>query len=66
MKRIYAAARLLEHGPLEIGEFKRITGWRGRSAEVALRDLQFCGTVVHRRVGRRHVYALANPVRRPA
>lgn len=42
--RTYYAKRLLEHGPLTLGEFKTITGWLdGRSAESALKNLRVSG-----------------------
>ena len=39
MKKTYAAKRLLEHGPLTMSEFRIITGWKGRTAEAALKSL---------------------------
>jgi hypothetical protein len=45
MKKTYAAARLLEHGPLTLGEFIEITGWCKGTCEWALGELISLGTV---------------------
>ena len=39
MKRTYAAKRLLEHGPLSMGEFTEITGWKSTQCRRTMRQL---------------------------
>jgi DNA-binding transcriptional regulator GbsR (MarR family) len=64
MTRAYAAARLLEHGPLTFSEFLAITGWRKQRAWAVLE------TLVSRRVVqftealgcRRRVYMLVGGI----
>jgi hypothetical protein len=62
MTRTHAARRLLEHGPLTATEFREITGWKGRTSEVVLRQL--CQSRIAKRVadarGFRYVYRLAS------
>lgn len=60
MKRTYAAARLLEHGPLTFGDFRTITGWPSCIADTVLRRLVDREVVTIKNInGRRH-YALAS------
>jgi hypothetical protein len=60
MTRTYAARRLLEHGPLTLGEFLAITRWPYRAAQAALTHLIEAGAVQAEKVGpHRNVYRLA-------
>jgi hypothetical protein len=58
--RTYYAKRLLEHGPLTAVQFREITGWKGRTPEIVLRQL--CETGAARQVpanGGRYLYELS-------
>ena len=57
MTRTYAAKRLLEHGPLTLGEFMTITGWKSYGGCVqVLGRLRAAGVI---RLTRRGAYAVA-------
>lgn len=60
MKKTYAASRLLEHGPLQMGELIAITRWDRKVCEWAMQELVKMGIVVAERVGHnRNLYRLA-------
>lgn len=46
MPRTYAAARLLEHGPLTMREFVEVTGWPYRACRRTISWLQATGRIV--------------------
>lgn len=48
MKKTYALARLLEHGPLTMGEVLEITRWKRKTAEFAIRELRAAQIVTAR------------------
>lgn len=60
MTRTYAAKRLLEHGPLTMGEIVTITGWPVRVCRRALQNLEQTGIVL------RDSYRACRPVYRLA
>ncbi len=45
MTRTHAAYQLLRHGPLDLGEFQEITGWKYRACVRAIRTLRQRGKV---------------------
>lgn len=53
MTRTHAAYQLLRHGPLDLDEFKEITGWKYRACVRAIRTLRQRGKVraLHRGSG---------------
>lgn len=60
MKKAYALARLLEHGPLTMGEILEITRWKRKVAEWATREVRAAGVVVaDKPCDRRAIYRLA-------
>jgi hypothetical protein len=61
MKKTYAAARLLEHGPLQMGELIAITRWDRKVCEWVMRELVSLGIVVSEKHGpKRATYRLAH------
>lgn len=48
MTRVYAARRLLEHGPLTMQEFVAITRWPYRACRHTISWLQATGRIVSR------------------
>lgn len=57
MTRAHAAIQLLKHGPLTLGEFMTITGWRSYTGCVkVLSRLRAAGAV---RLTRRGAYAVS-------
>ena len=51
MTRTHAAYQLLRHGPLDLGEFQEITGWKYRTCTWALSMLEQVGAVRRLRHG---------------
>lgn len=61
MKKVYAAAKLLEHGPLRMGELIEITRWDRKICEWVMRELVSLGIVVAEKHGpKRSTYRLAS------
>ena len=62
MKRTYAAARLLEHGPLTMGELLEVTRWPRSTVDWVLRELMAIGLVVAEPISEcRNEYRLCAP-----
>lgn len=62
MSRAYAAARLLEHGGLNLAEFREITGWPVDEALDVLRGLIARGVAARRQHARGYLYLLIEDV----
>ena len=45
MTRTHAAYQLLRHGPLDLGEFQEITGWKYQACVRAIERLRLRGVV---------------------
>jgi hypothetical protein len=59
MTRTHAARRLLEHGPLTMGEFVAITGWKPFRCNNVLIRLRKQGRVCVANIDGRRKYELA-------
>lgn len=59
MTRTHVAVQLLRHGPLTLGEFTTITGWKLYRANNVLQRLQRQRKVKPFNDGRRRYYGLA-------
>lgn len=59
MTRAHAARRLLEHGPLNLAQFREITGWPAKECRNALRWLRAAGEVEYRGTNQRGIYSRA-------
>jgi hypothetical protein len=59
MTRLYAARKLLEHGPLTAVQFREITGWPKRDTNTTLQALHRSKAVTRQGDYRGYVYGLA-------
>lgn len=64
MTRTYALLKLLEHGPLSIGQIEHITCWPMEDCRNTVTELRGTGQIVS--VNRTSVYRLAGEEMEPA